>query len=235
MAHAPDKRVVSGKHATGVDDRDGCNRNRGRHMIRKLLLPLVAVALLGGCMTSYSYRQGSGDYYHGAPSVEYRYHAPYGAYGYGYPYGYYGRSVYDYRYDSPYRYRQYYTVPYRNRYYGYPYRHPNRTYRRPTVDPTPDRTRSPWRDLDRLRRRGVDGGDDSTQAPISTPRTEGDTNIARRRRPAPVDTRDVMRPRAPTPQPPPYSRPAPRGDSSAIGGMVRRAGRKGDQADENNP
>lgn len=167
-------------------------------MIRKLLLPVVAVALLGGCVSAgYSYRQGSGDYYYGAPSVEYRY---YGGFGYGWPYPYgYGASPYGYGYGYPYGYRQYYGDPYRN-YYGYPYgnsyhhhhRHPAPTVE-PRVDTTPDGSRSHWRDLDRLRRR--DHVDPSTQM---TPHAIG-----------------VSQPRSQ-----PQSDPAPR--TSALGGMLRR-------------
>ena len=52
-------------------------------MIRKLLLPALAVAMLGGCVTSgYEYRGDNGDYYYGQPQVEYR--------DYGYPYGRFG-------------------------------------------------------------------------------------------------------------------------------------------------
>lgn len=120
--------------------------------MRPLLLPATAVLLLGGCVSSgYTYRgdRSGGDYYYGRPSVEYR---EVGPSGYGY-YGYYG----PYRYYYPgYGYRYRYPVhP-----YGYPDRHHHRywydpRYRhvRPRVDTTPDRPRSPWRDLDHLRRR----------------------------------------------------------------------------------
>ena len=79
-------------------------------MLRKILLPALAIATLAGCATGYSYRGGNGDYYYGQPSVDYRYYGGYGyggigSYGfgrgfyldifgrplYGYPYGYYGR------------------------------------------------------------------------------------------------------------------------------------------------
>lgn len=172
-------------------------------MIRKLLLPAVAVALLGGCVSAgYSYRQGSGDYYHGTPSVEYRYHAP--GYGWPYPYGYYGPSSYGgyrygYPYGYPYGYRQYYGDPYRN-YYGNPYGNPY-YYRRPVprlqprIDPTPDVDRSHWRNLDGLRRRNrIDPGETSTPRAIVAP------------------------------QPQPRFNPAPHDDDgSALGGRVRRA------------
>ena len=76
-------------------------------MIRKLLLPLLALLVLSGCVSDYRYRGGSGDYYYGRPQVEYRTigpygypgfggylgygsYGPYGLFGYGYPYGYYG-------------------------------------------------------------------------------------------------------------------------------------------------
>lgn len=150
-------------------------------MIRKLLLPALAGALLAGCMTSgYQYRGGSGDYYYGQPSTQYRYYgAPYGSYGYGYPGGWSGSIGYGY----PYGYYGYGGYGYG----GYPY-YPPYPYRPPVVivrpgpgggghgghdhgndnggnDPgdnggsdTPpvqpvDRPRPPWRDLDSLRDR----------------------------------------------------------------------------------
>jgi hypothetical protein len=141
--------------------------NRGIAMIRTsffsgraamraaCMLPIAAAMLLAGCVTSgYSYREdGGGGYYYGRPSVEYREISPYpyGAYGYGAygPYEYYGPyGPYRYAYPSPYGYSYYG--------YGYPYRYVPRYYnvpRTPTADPTPDRPRSPWRDLDSLRRR----------------------------------------------------------------------------------
>lgn len=82
-------------------------------MIRKLMLPVLAIALLGGCATSaYQYRGGQGDYYYGQPSTQYRYYSsPYGYY--GSPYGYYG---------SPYGYSGYGYGYYGNGgRYGYPY------------------------------------------------------------------------------------------------------------------
>lgn len=90
-------------------------------MIRKMLLPVLAVAMLAGC-ASYQYRGGAGgDYYYGQPSTDYRYYGnPYGAYGYGYPYGGWGGSIgYGFGYYSSPYYRPYY------RDYGYP-RYPRR-------------------------------------------------------------------------------------------------------------
>lgn len=139
-------------------------------MIRKLILPAIAVALLGGCVTGYSYRQGSGDYYYGSPSVEYRYYPtyPYGAY------GYYG----PYRYADPYAYRGY---PYRYYYGGYPYGYPyyyQRPVRRvPRVDPTPDGDTSPWRRLDEARRRRQDS---IAPPPASPPPQRPETSPAPR-------------------------------------------------------
>lgn len=169
-------------------------------MIRKLILPAVAVALLGGCMTGgYSYRQDHGDYYYGQPGVDYRYHgSPYGypSYRYGYPgyspYSYYGYGGFGY-YGNPYR-------PYP----GYPY-HPYQFRPRPPVvvrPPTPDddapppppRTdgrRPPWRDLDNLGRR-LQG-----EPPRSQP--------------------------LPVVQTPPPARPAPRAAGSRNQQIMRRA------------
>ena len=148
--------------------------NRGLAMIRTAfipgraakraacVLPVAAAMLLAGCVTSgYGYREDrGGGYYYGQPSVEYREVSsyPYGAYG---PYDYYGPyGSYRYAYPTPYGYSYY---GYGG--YGYPYRYVPRYYvpRTRTVDPTPDRPRSPWRDIDELRRR------QRTQLPQSTP------------------------------------------------------------------
>ena len=40
---------------------------QGIAMIRKLLLPLVALLALSGCASDYYYRGGSGDYYYSSP------------------------------------------------------------------------------------------------------------------------------------------------------------------------
>lgn len=124
------------------------------------VLPVAAAMLLAGCVTSgYSYREDrGGGYYYGQPSVEYREVSPYP---YGGPYDYYGPyGPYRYAYPTPYGYSYY---GYGG--YGYPYRYVPRYYvpRTRPVDPTPDRPRSPWRDLDELRRR------QHTQLPQSTP------------------------------------------------------------------
>ena len=129
-------------------------------MIRKLLLPTVAMALLAGCVTSdYTYRGGRGDYYYGQPRTEYRYHG-YGQYGYGYPYDsrFYGRGYYGYGHP----YGGYYPAPYYPGYGGY-YPRPPIVVRPPHpghghTPPRPphernDRDGSPWRNLDEVRRR----------------------------------------------------------------------------------
>ena len=131
-------------------------------MLRKLLLPAAAVAMLAGCATGYSYRGGSGDYYYGQPRVEYRY---YGGYGYGYGasgfgMGYYrdifGRPIYGY----PYGY-------YGGSYPGYPYRYPPRPPHGhgpgghdgghgegpPADGDHRPGNRPPWRDIGRIRDR----------------------------------------------------------------------------------
>lgn len=134
-------------------------------MIRKLLLPAVVIALLGGCVTGgYGYHD-RGDYYYGRSGADVHYSIRYGSpyYRYGYP-GYGGFSSYPYGYGG---YYGYYGYPYG---YGYPYRpysgHPY--YPRPPliVAPRPggdppridhrDGRRPPWRDLDNIRRRGSD-------------------------------------------------------------------------------
>ena len=113
------------------------------------VLPLTAGALLAGCVTpGYQYREDrGGGYYYGSPSVEYRDVTPYpyGPYG-AYPYGYYGPYAYPYGYGyRHYGYRHHGGYP-----YGYPYRYVPRYRTVPYTDRTPDRPRSPWRDLDRL-------------------------------------------------------------------------------------
>jgi hypothetical protein len=87
---------------------------QGITMLRKFLLPTLAIAALAGCATGYTYRGGSGDYYYGQPRVEYRYHGGYGAYG---PYGGFG-------YGGGYYYDRFGRLVYRSPYggyYGYPY------------------------------------------------------------------------------------------------------------------
>lgn len=132
-------------------------------MIRKLLLPAIAVALLGGCMTGgYSYRQDRGDYYYGQPSTEYRhYGSPYG-YGSGYyGSGYYGRSYYP-RHGYPYYGYPYYGSRYGHDRYPYGYYRPPLVVRpRPDDDHRPDRDndsdrKEPWRDYERLQRERVE-------------------------------------------------------------------------------
>ena len=176
-------------------------------MIRKLLVPLAATLLLGGCVTGYGYRAGAGDYYYGQPSTQYRYYGSYPYYGGvgGYPYyGGYGSYGYPYRYGYGYPTRPYYYRP------GYPYHgHPYRPhYPRPPVtgtpnpDPNPDyrpprdRDGSPWRNLDQLRRRQqADGG-------AIRPAPSGISGTA----PRPV-----------------ISSPPPRRDDSGLGQRIRQA------------
>jgi hypothetical protein len=182
---------------------------QGRDMIRKLILPLAALVLLAGCVsTGYSYRSGNGDYYHGRPSVDYRYYP-------SYPYGYYGRypGPYRYRYSSPWGYYGGYPYGYghHHRYrYVYP-RYPHHV-ERPRTDPTPDRPRSPWRDLDRLR--DQDGSRDRA----------GDRDL-RRNESTTVQAPRPVAPRvtAPAPRPAPQrTRSGDGDDDSSIGRMLRR-------------
>jgi hypothetical protein len=92
-------------------------------MIRKFLLPALAIAMFGGCVTSgYQYRGGNGDYYYGQPQVEYRdYGSPYGRFGYGYPGGWSGSFGWGYGYGDPYGYYGGYYDPWL---YYTPYRRP---------------------------------------------------------------------------------------------------------------
>lgn len=139
-------------------------------MVRKILLPALAIAMLGGCVTSgYQYRSGYGDYYYGQPQVQYRYYgAPYGSVGYGYPYGWSGSFGYRSGFGSPYGYYGGYYDPYR---YYYPRRADGEHGRdhhdgndgndnNHGSDPRPghrdDRDRPPlWRDLGHTGRPGV--------------------------------------------------------------------------------
>jgi hypothetical protein len=101
----------------------GCS-HRGTTMIRKFLIPALAIAMLGGCVTSgYEYRGGNGDYYYGQPQVEYRdYGSPYGRFGYGYPGGWSGSFGWGYGYGDPYGFYGGYYDPWR---YYTPYRRPH--------------------------------------------------------------------------------------------------------------
>ena len=111
-------------------------------MIRKLLLPVLAAALLAGCATGYQYRGGNGDYYYGSPSTDYRYYGSpygYGPYGYGYPYGSFGYGYYSY----PRYYGRYY-----NPYYGHGHGDHDHDHDSDDGDGgQPDRPTPPWRDL----------------------------------------------------------------------------------------
>ncbi len=166
-------------------------------MLRKLLLPAAAIALLSGCIAApYGYRQGYGDYYYGAPTVVYRdrtpyypgpyYGDPYGyryprgpvwSFGLGYGYPYYGSSYGGYRYGGyPYSYRGGYGTPY----HGHPYRpRPPVIVRPPGPEgghhdrgPRPrDRDDPPWRNLDGIGRTSPPPQPNPPQR-IATPRPE---------------------------------------------------------------
>ncbi len=163
-------------------------------MFRKLLLPLLAVVLLGGCVsTGYGYRDSPrGDYYHGYPSTDYR---VYGDYRYGRGYGYWPYAGYRGWYGPRY---------YRGGYYGYPgYRPPIVVRPRPDQGhdrPRNDRDRAPWRDLERIRRE-------------QTPTVE--------RRPLSTAPRPAARPPASTPRPPASRGSNDRG--SRMGRAIRQA------------
>jgi len=163
-------------------------------MIRKLVLPVLAIAMLGGCVSDYAYRAGDrGDYYYGQPSTEYRYDGPYGGYapyGGGYaPYGGYSPYGYGgYGYGYP---RGYYGTPYGyGGYYNHRHYYPPYYTRPPVVDPRPDGTtvqpprndnrRQGWRNFDELRRRPANATGVAVQsrgiipsAPMAEPRERG--------------------------------------------------------------
>jgi hypothetical protein len=130
-------------------------------MIRKLLFPALAIAALGGCATSYTYRGGDhqqGDYYYGDPSVDYHYgYGGYGGYGgWGYGAGWYGYPGWYGGYPGWYG-------PWWGSYYPYipPYHHhhghDHHGHGDHPDDPDPDdgghpdRPPPPWRDLGGLK------------------------------------------------------------------------------------
>ncbi|MGV8941102.1 MAG: hypothetical protein ACOH1P_06100 [Lysobacter sp.] len=134
-------------------------------MLRKFVLPVFAIVLLGGCMTGgYSYRQDRGDYYYGQPGVDYRYYDRYGS-----------GSFYDPRYRYPGYYPSYYGG-YGGYGYGY-YRppvivvrpghgHGNHNNRPPRPDRDRGNDRAPWRDYERLQRERIQR---STPPPVGNP------------------------------------------------------------------
>jgi hypothetical protein len=161
-------------------------------MIRNRLLPALTVglaaALLGGCVSEYQYRGGTGgDYYYGQPSVEYRdygyggYGDPYGGGyggGYGYPGGGWSGSIgFGSGYGSPYGYGGYggYDYPYGYGYggYGYPYgrppviviRHHHHDHDGNDGDADDQPAGVPRRDPDDLRRAQLPGPLPSIQSP----------------------------------------------------------------------
>lgn len=165
-------------------------------MIRSLIPPVATAVLLAGCVTTadYRYYQGRGDYYYGQPIIEYREHH------YGYPwdfYGYYGYPRAGWHLGFRYGYPYYGWHPYYGYfYYGYPYPHVHRRPVKPTepsVDPTPDRPRSPWRDLEHLRRRS-EMRDDVSRAMTGDTEAPWRTVVGPHGR-APVDVEEPRRPR----------------------------------------
>ncbi|WP_162823849.1 hypothetical protein [Lysobacter sp. TY2-98] len=195
-------------------------------MIRRLLIPLAATAVLAGCVTTppYGYRaDGQGDYYYGSPSVEYRYHDAWPYYGFGYPY-YYG----------PYRpgfsvwggyYGGYYGGGYP--YYGYPYYGGGYHYTYPNYHPRPRPDNNNGGNHDR------DGGG---HRPDGGPWRNPDEIVRRRRQ---VDNGGGMVQVAPRPAMPEVTRPDPgprmggERSGSPAGDVIRRARRE--SAAENDP
>ena len=170
-------------------------------MFRKLLLPVLAMGLLGGCVSS-GYQYDSAGYYYGQPSTNYRYsdgyYGGYSRYPSNYP-GYYGGLYYGAGSAYP----------------GYGYgRYPYGYYRPPVVvvrpgqgghhggnhghrPPSGDRNdRAPWRDHERLQRERIQR---STPPPAGN-RPSGVTL----RNPVPVQPRPAAAP----------SRSAPRSQGS---------------------
>ncbi|UKE47478.1 hypothetical protein [Xanthomonas cerealis] len=149
-------------------------------MNMRLIWAAGLLATLSGCAT-YDYADNGGGYYRGAPTLEYRYpagysdgyYAPYSAEPYGYGSGYYGYGYYGY--DGPYYSRDYYGPPR----YRQPRPRPDDNGRPPDRPPPViggggGRVKSPWRDLDRLRRPDAANAGPSPQSmqprPASAPR-----------------------------------------------------------------
>ena len=137
-------------------------------MIRKLILPALAIALLAGC-SAYQYRGGaSGDYYYGQPSGDYNVYGGYGSSPYGWGGGGYGYSPYgNAGYYAPGYYPPtYYPPVYYPRYPHYPQRPPHKPGPKPGDNnggnvpgpgQVPDRPRPPWRDLGGMSERAGQG------------------------------------------------------------------------------
>ena len=205
-------------------------------MIRKLLLPALATALLAGCMTTgYQYRGGSGDYYYGQPSTQYRYYgAPYGSYGYGYPGGWGGSIGYGYGY--PYGYYGY------GGYGGYPY-YPQYPYRPPVVIVRPGPGGGGHGGHDHGGNdQGNSGGNGNPPAqPVDRPRPPWrDLDSLRDRQPQPQRDPMIRQPPRPATTPMPASQPAPgavsgRRSSSPMADMVQRAGTDRDKRRKTTP
>ena len=117
---------------------------QGPAMIRKLLLPLLALLALSGCVSDYYYRGGgSGDYYYSSPRSSYYYGAPYSSLGYGYPGGWYGGVGYGGGYGYYGGYGGYYGSRYGYPYYPYYPYYPRRPHYRPPPGPPNDDQRPP--------------------------------------------------------------------------------------------
>ena len=200
-------------------------------MIRKLLLPALLVSMLGGCATSYYYRDAGngGGYYYGDPSVDYNYYGGYGYYGYGW-------------YGWPYHQWPYYSSWYGPG-YGFPYHHWGHPYPYDWPDYYDGRTRprnpGPGVDVGLRERRptttdirvrpgvdhvalpsGVGGVARPDTGPLVEPRPS-QPRVMRSPEPRPSEPR-VMRspePRSAPSLPPMQPRSAPRPRSS---GMVRQ-------------
>ncbi|NUS60719.1 MAG: hypothetical protein HOQ01_07200 [Lysobacter sp.] len=170
------------------------------------LIPIAAAALLGGCVTGYTYHSGNGgDYYSGDARVEYRYIGPgYIGYGYSpYPYGYWGgyRGYYGGWYGG-YGYGGYggYGPGWYDPWYGYYYRGPYKP-RHPGHRPPPPYTPPP------VVNPGDGGGNAYVPGPSGPPRDDNGLEHPGRRygNPPPIE-RPVVRMRTPTGLPPSYVR-----------------------------
>lgn len=167
----------------------------GPRMFRKILLPAIAIGLLGGCVTG-GYQYDSAGYYYGQPSSTYRYYDGYDN-RYRYP-GNYPSYYGNFNYRGGYGYPGYGSPGYRYPGYGYGggyYRPPVIVVRpghggnqsnRPSTGGRNDR--APWRDYERLQRERIQR---------STPPSGNRPSAAVIRNPVPAQPRPTAAPSRP--------------------------------------
>ncbi len=192
----------------------GSAPNRGTLMKMRLILSAGLLLGLSGCATYDYVDGGAGGYYRGATSVQrsYPYGYPYGSYGYGPygygPYGYGSYGYYDYGYPYP-VHRPPYKPPQRPPHGGQwgdghhpPPGHGNGDGGRPTRPPPADggSGKSPWRDMDRLRRPQPRPPAQTVQRATPVPQATAAPRPMTQQRPAPARPPSQSRGPRPTQQ-----------------------------------